>query len=189
MRMWRPGRRTGAGLPSCPTGLPTRICTRIRVDLLVISADGGEPRQDRIRRSAEKISSASRRMGAGLLIMAVEGEGMDYKNNSLWVVPADGSAAARNLTENDDLHIAAWTINDIGQPETMPPTWSLDGRRIYFPHCCAWQLGAEVHRSAMAGTCTRSFPKLWRPAGSVVGGFSTSAEIRVRWHTVYGDAG
>jgi len=37
-----------------------------------------------------------------------------------------------NLTEKYDLHVSAWTINDVGQAEMMPPIWSLDGNQLYF---------------------------------------------------------
>ena len=57
---------------------------------------------------------------------------MWYKNNGLWIVPLDGSKPARNLTETYDLHVDSWTINDLGHPELTPPTWSNDGKRIYF---------------------------------------------------------
>ncbi len=45
----------------------------------------------------------------------------------------DGSAEARNLTAHYDLHMGSGTINDVGEPETMPPAWSLDSQTIYFP--------------------------------------------------------
>jgi dipeptidyl aminopeptidase/acylaminoacyl peptidase len=48
------------------------------------------------------------------------------------VVPADGSKTARNLTEKYDLHVDSDTINDVGAPELMRPTWSKDGKRLYF---------------------------------------------------------
>jgi hypothetical protein len=60
----------------------------------------------------------------------MEGKELWYKNNSLWVAALDGSSPARNLTEAYDLHVSPWTINDIGQPELMPPTWTKDGQRL-----------------------------------------------------------
>ena len=146
-----------------------------RVDLLVISADGGEPRRIDTPVGGKYQLSFSPD-GRWIAYYGVEGEGMDYKNNSLWVVPADGSAPARNLTENDDLHIAAWTINDIGQPETMPPTWSLDSRVIYFP--------IVVHGSSVlkaigldGGNPYTVIPEAFDgQPGSVVGGFSFSKD-------------
>ncbi len=71
--------------------------------------------------------------GKWIAYYGVEGENVGYKNNSLWIVPSDGSQAPRNITEKYDLHISAWTINDQAAPEQMPPTWSKDGQRIYFP--------------------------------------------------------
>jgi len=71
--------------------------------------------------------------GKWIAYYGVEGENVGYKNNSLWIVPCDGSQAAQNLTEKYDIHISAWTINDQAAPEQMPPTWSNDGQRIFFP--------------------------------------------------------
>lgn len=70
--------------------------------------------------------------GRWIAYLGVEGENLGYKNQSLWIVPFDGSAPPRNLTETCDLHASSWTINDICQAEQMPPTWSADGRKIYF---------------------------------------------------------
>jgi dipeptidyl aminopeptidase/acylaminoacyl peptidase len=71
--------------------------------------------------------------GKWIAYYAMEGESMWYKNVGLWVVPFDGSAAPRNLTEKYDLHVSSSTINDIGSPETMPPVWSKDSQRLVFP--------------------------------------------------------
>ena len=93
-----------------------------------------------------------------------------YHNNCLWVVPADGSQAPVNLTEHTDLNVEADVINDVGSPETMPPTWSQDSQRIYFPVLVAWQRTADV-----------DWARWHRPAdgdrrGGVVGGFSFDRE-------------
>lgn len=71
--------------------------------------------------------------GRLIAYLGFEGEDQGYRNNSLWIVPTDGSAAACNLTEKYDIHVSPWTINDMGQPEQMPPTWSTDGQTLYFP--------------------------------------------------------
>lgn len=71
--------------------------------------------------------------GKWIAYYGVEGENVGYKNNSLWIVPSDGSLAPRKLTEKYDLHVSAWTINDQAAPEQMPPTWSRDGQHIFFP--------------------------------------------------------
>lgn len=60
------------------------------------------------------------------------GEGEWYRNNHLWIIPSDGSAESRDILNNKDIDVFASTINDIGSPELMPPTWSLDGEKIYF---------------------------------------------------------
>jgi dipeptidyl aminopeptidase/acylaminoacyl peptidase len=71
--------------------------------------------------------------GQWIAYFGTEGEDAPYRNQGLWVARLDGSQAPRNLTAPYDIHISAWTINDMGKPEDMPPTWSLDGKRLYFP--------------------------------------------------------
>ncbi len=102
------------------------------IDLYVMPASGGEMRRIPAPVGEKSYPNFSPD-GRWIAYYAQEGEGLDYKNNGLWVVPADGSQPPHNLTEKYDLHIAAWTINDMGQPELMPPTWSNDGQRLYFP--------------------------------------------------------
>lgn len=62
-----------------------------------------------------------------------EGEGEGWRNVNVWMVAADGKSEAINLTGEHDLHVSAWTINDIGQPETRPAIWSSDSKKIFFP--------------------------------------------------------
>jgi dipeptidyl aminopeptidase/acylaminoacyl peptidase len=102
------------------------------IDLFVMPSEGGEPRKIETP-VGEKQGPSFSPDGKWIAYYGSEGEGLGFKNNDLWIVAVDGSAPARNLTEADDVHISAWTINDIGQPETMPPTWSEDGQTIYFP--------------------------------------------------------
>lgn len=62
-----------------------------------------------------------------------EGKFMSWKLTAVWVVPADGSKPARNLTEKFDFNVSAGTINDL--PGILPlglPTWSFDSKKIYF---------------------------------------------------------
>jgi len=71
--------------------------------------------------------------GKWLVYLGQEGRGQWWKNTGLWVVPADGSGEAQNLTEKFDFSVSSWTGNDLpGRPPMMPPTWSKDGDRIYF---------------------------------------------------------
>ncbi len=102
-----------------------------RVDLFTLPSEGGE-----MRRIATPIgwkhAPGYSPDGRWIAYYGIEGEYADYKNASLWVVAADGSSAPRNLTEKFDFHVDAWTINDVGSPEQMPPTWTPDSKTIYF---------------------------------------------------------
>jgi dipeptidyl aminopeptidase/acylaminoacyl peptidase len=103
-----------------------------RIDLFVMPSGGGEFRKIETPFGEKYLPSFSPD-GKWIAYIGVEGEGMWYKNACLWVVPADGSKAPRNLTEKYDLHVDCGTINDVGSPEMMRPTWSKDGKRLYFP--------------------------------------------------------
>ncbi len=71
--------------------------------------------------------------GKWLAYYGREGRGQWWKQTCLWVVPSDGSRKARNLTEPFDFNVSSWTINDMGgSPAMMPPTWSKDGKTLYF---------------------------------------------------------
>jgi dipeptidyl aminopeptidase/acylaminoacyl peptidase len=101
------------------------------IDLFVMPAAGGEFR--RIPTPAgEKHMPSFSPDGRWIAYYGQEGEGEWYRNSGLWVAPLDGSAPPRNLTGRYDLHVSAWTLNDLGQPEWMPPAWSKDGARLYF---------------------------------------------------------
>jgi dipeptidyl aminopeptidase/acylaminoacyl peptidase len=102
-----------------------------RDDLYVMSAAGGDIRKLDTPVGGKTLPSFSPD-GKSIAYLGVEGEGLSYKNLSLWVIPADGSQKPKNLTEKYDLHADSSTINDIGSPELMPPTWSIDGNRLYF---------------------------------------------------------
>jgi dipeptidyl aminopeptidase/acylaminoacyl peptidase len=102
-----------------------------RDDLFVMPSSGGEMRKIETPVGSKSYPSFSTD-GTWIAYLAQEGEGLDYKNTNVWIVPFDGSAAACNLTGSYDLQAAGWTIADVGQPETIAPTWALDGSRIYF---------------------------------------------------------
>ncbi len=102
-----------------------------RWDVFLIPAKGGEIRQIK-GPVGDKSQPSFSPDGKLIAYIGSEGEGLSYKNYGVWVVPADGSKAPRNLTEKYDLHVDASTINDVGAPERMAPTWSKDGKRIYF---------------------------------------------------------
>jgi Tol biopolymer transport system component len=91
-------------------------------DIYVMPASGGEYRKIETPIGGKGWLNYSPD-GKWIAYFATEGDGDWYKNQGLWVVPADGSAAPRNLTEKYDLHAAPDVINDMGSPENMPPTW------------------------------------------------------------------
>lgn len=99
-------------------------------DIFIMPAEGGEPRRLETPFGSKMALSFSPD-GKYLAWFGREGDEW-YHNLSLFVMPLDGSAAARNLTAAYDLHTAPDVINDMGSPEGMPPIWSPDGQWIYF---------------------------------------------------------
>jgi dipeptidyl aminopeptidase/acylaminoacyl peptidase len=101
-----------------------------QIDLFIIPAGGGEPRQVKTPPGPKQMPRFS--PDGYWLAYYQEGGRLDlWRNNNLWITPVDGSAPAQNLTEAFDLHIEQGTLNDIDKVQTMPPTWSPDGRRLY----------------------------------------------------------
>lgn len=102
------------------------------VGLYIMPARGGDFREIPTP-MGEKVLPSFSPDGRWLAYYGIEGENQWYKNSSLWIVPVDGTTPPKNLTAKYDIHVSPWTINDIGQPEWMPPTWSLDSSTLYFP--------------------------------------------------------
>jgi dipeptidyl aminopeptidase/acylaminoacyl peptidase len=101
------------------------------IDLYVISAAGSEMRKIETPYGPKELPSFSPD-GRWIAYVGHEGRGAWWKNDDLWAVPADGQGQARNLTGRYDIHVSCDTINDMGSPAMMPPTWSKDGQRLYF---------------------------------------------------------
>ncbi len=101
-----------------------------KTDIFLMPAEGGEFTKVEAP-VGDKGSLSFSRDGNWLAYVGTPGVD-DWKNNDLYIVPLDGSEPARNLTKNYDLHVAAWTINDMGEPEMMRPYWTLDGQSILF---------------------------------------------------------
>ena len=102
------------------------------IDLFVIPAEGGDLRKI-VTPLGPKSSPTFSPDGKWLAYFGREGRGQWWKNICLWVVPADGSREAKNLTEKFDFNVSSGTINDLpGGVPMMPPTWSKDGNRLYF---------------------------------------------------------
>jgi dipeptidyl aminopeptidase/acylaminoacyl peptidase len=102
------------------------------VDLFVMPASGGKPRKVSTPLGAKTLPSFSPD-GRYIAYFGTEGLGIWYRNQGLWIVPTDGSSGAINLTESYDVHVSPMTINDVGAPEIMPPTWTNDGDKLFFP--------------------------------------------------------
>ncbi len=102
------------------------------IDLFVLPAEGGDLRKIETP-LGPKQSPVFSPDGKRIVYYGREGRGQWWKNTSLWVVPADGTGAARDLTEKFDFDVSGWTVNDLsGTTTMMPPTWSKDGTMLYF---------------------------------------------------------
>ncbi|KYK35545.1 MAG: S9 family peptidase [Theionarchaea archaeon] len=102
------------------------------IDLYIVPAAGGEFREIETPAGPKRAPQFSPD-GKWVAYLGSEGKGLGWKLNSLWVVPADGSESARNLTEQFDVETFAVTINDMpGVLPTTHPIWLNDGREIYF---------------------------------------------------------
>lgn len=102
-----------------------------RMDLFVMPSQRGT--QKKINTPVgDKIKLSFSPDGKWLAYVGQEGEHQDYKNYGLWVVPVNGNLPARNLTAAYDLDVSPSTINDLGEPEFIPPTWSTDGKTLFF---------------------------------------------------------
>ncbi|MBN1147456.1 MAG: S9 family peptidase [Anaerolineales bacterium] len=142
------------------------------IDLFVMPAAGGEFRKIETP-SGDKLLPSFSPDGKWIAYYGSQDARAWYKNRGLWVVPADGSSAPRNLTEKYDLHLDSKTINDMGDPELMPPTWSSDGKRLYFP--------VILHGDTLLKSISLDGEDLRTEAGEqgVVGSFSFDQEQRL----------
>ena len=102
------------------------------VDIFVIPAEGGNFRKIDTPPGPKLLPQFSPD-GKWIAYLGYEGKGLNWRNASVWVVPADGSEKSRNLTEQFDFTVSAVAINDFpgGLPQT-PPTWALNSQKIYF---------------------------------------------------------
>ena len=102
------------------------------IDLFVIASTGGSFRKISAPVGDKSLPSFSPD-GKWIAYIGKEGVGEWYKNQGLWIVSLDDpNAPPRNLTDKYDLNVDASTINDMGSPEMIPPTWSIDGQILYF---------------------------------------------------------
>lgn len=101
------------------------------VDLYVMPSSGGTLRKLDAPLGGKSLPSFSPD-GKWIAYIGREGRSDWWKNNALWIVPSDGEGTALNLSSDYDFTLSTFTLNDMGDAQAMPPTWSLDGKKIYF---------------------------------------------------------
>ena len=100
-------------------------------DLFFLSRKGGDAIRIETPVGPKALPSVNPE-GSIIAYIGHEGRGDWWKNERVFVVPVDGAKSARDLTGAYDIHVSSWTINDMGSPIMMPPTWSKDSGSIYF---------------------------------------------------------
>jgi dipeptidyl aminopeptidase/acylaminoacyl peptidase len=102
------------------------------VGIYVVPAEGGEMRQIDTPVGGVALPSYSPD-GEWIAYFGREGRGDWWKHTRLYVVPSDGSAAPRCLTDDHDLQLGDVTLGDLaGFPAANPPPqWSPDGSALY----------------------------------------------------------
>ena len=142
------------------------------IDLFVIPAEGGDLRKIETP-VGPKESPTFSPDGKWLAYFGQEGKGQWWKNTGLWIVPADSSGEAQNLTEKFDFDVYSDTVNDLpGHLPMTPPTWSKDGSRLYFQ---VSQHGNTVLKSVALDGDERSLQTIIGDKGGV-GSFSFDQE-------------
>lgn len=101
------------------------------VGLYVISADGGEMREIPTP-AGPKYQASYSPDGKWIAFLCREGKGNAWKNINVWLVSADGSSPAVNLTGKYDIQVDSGTLTDAGDRSILAPVWTTDGERLYF---------------------------------------------------------
>lgn len=103
-------------------------------DLFRIPATGGKMQKIETPEGPKMFPNCSPKGGV-IAYYGQEGPGKWWQNDSLWVVPIDSSEPAQNLTGQHDLNVSPGVMTDMnaGAAELVPPAWSTDGQKLYFP--------------------------------------------------------
>lgn len=102
-----------------------------RIDLFILDYASGKTRKLETP-IGPKSDGAFSPDGKWVSYVAQTGEGEGWRNYNLWLVPANGSGPAKNLTEQYDLHVNGSTLGDNGPAPAVAPFWSNDLKWIYF---------------------------------------------------------
>lgn len=70
--------------------------------------------------------------GKWISYVGTEGKGNWWQNNGLWLVPADGSGQAQNLTASYDVDVSSSTLGDVVNRNFTRPVWGADSKQVYF---------------------------------------------------------
>lgn len=68
--------------------------------------------------------------GKSIAFLGSVGEAEAWRNTHLWIVPFDGSAAARDVTSHLDVFIGNATVYDVAGASQSSPVWSVDGGKV-----------------------------------------------------------
>ena len=138
------------------------------VDLYVMPAQGGELQKIPTPIGPKQKPSWSPE-GHWLAYIGRAGRSDWWRNNGLWVVPADGTGTARDLLTAYDLNVGSFTINDMGGNNLRPPVWSPEGTELY----C--QISAEGNTTLHSVTVADSELQTVVGADGVVGAYNFDA--------------
>lgn len=100
-------------------------------DLYLLNLTSGETKKLDTP-AGDKGSAAFSPDGKWILYTGQDGKGQHWKNVDLWIIPADGSGPAINLTRDSDFNINGGAINDNGPVPAITPVWSPDSQSIYY---------------------------------------------------------
>jgi dipeptidyl aminopeptidase/acylaminoacyl peptidase len=100
-------------------------------EIFVIPAAGGEARRiDTF--TGSKSSPVYSPDGGWIAFTGSENKDRFWRGGDLWIVPADGSGPAQDLTGRYDIVVGSVTLSDVaGYSRDVQPVWSPDGGRIF----------------------------------------------------------
>lgn len=100
-------------------------------EFYLIPATGGEMQPIATGHHGRKYAPAFSPDGSHIAYFGNAQPGHWYQNTDLFIVPFTGGSA-HNLSQAHDLHLEPSTLADTGSGTPLsPPTWSLDGRKLY----------------------------------------------------------